>query len=369
MTSSRQCRLFSTCQCCRTLRAINPASGAGDEKPPPDGDLAGDQIEGFALAEGQAGEAAPLAAAGETSDVSGDPTAPGFEASVAFFSLLQIRGTAGGEGFEEGVDFGFGFGLVAFEVEDIISALGVDITGEAVLAVGGIATEDDAFELEVAQQEFALGAFATGFGNAALGEAEAVFDAPQIDRGGHLQGSGLAPAAAPELFPIAGYLPQGRGGGPGSGRRGGDGLKLAHPVAHGPFEGVRIEQGKDPGEGIVTGRDAFEGDDGAKPRGFIPGEIGHVLEGIAAGEQAAEGDEEQIGEGVLRAALVAGIGNQPQRMIQQGRWREGQRVGQIREIVHRTDTPAPAFSSKFPAFVKSWKIPSWKTRFAWPLIA
>ena len=227
------------------------------------------------------------------------------------------------------------------------------------LAVGGIATEDDAFELEVAQEQFALGAFAAGFGNAALGQAEAFFDAPQNDGGGHVQGSGLAPAAAPELFAITGYLPQCRAGGPGAGRRGGEGQELAHPVAHGPFEGVRIQQGKDPGEGIVTGRAAFEGDDGAQPRGFIGGEIGHILEGIAAGEQAAEGDEEQIGEGVLRAALVAGIGNQPQRMMQQGWWQEGQRVAQIREIVHRRDTPAPAFSSKSTAFVKSWKNPSW----------
>ena len=136
-------------------------------------------------------------------------------------------------------------------------------------------------------------------------------------------------------------------------------------MAHGPFEGVRIKQSKDAGEGIVAGRATLEGDDGAQPRGFIAGEIGHILEGIAAGEQAAEGDEEQIREGMLRAALVAGIGNQPQRMMQQGWWQEGPRVSQIREIVHRRDTPAPAFSSKFPAFVNSWKIPSWKTWRAW----
>ena len=82
-------------------------------------------------------------------------------------------------------------------------------------------------------------------------------------------------------------------------RRGGKGQELAHPVAHGPFEGVRIQQGKDAGEGIVAGRAAFEGDDGAQPRSFIAGEIGHVLEGIAAGEQAAEGDREQVGEGAV----------------------------------------------------------------------
>ena len=69
----------------------------GDEKPPPDGDLAGDQIEGFALAEGYAGEAAPLAAACETGDVPGDPAARGFEPPVAFFSLLQIGMADGGE--------------------------------------------------------------------------------------------------------------------------------------------------------------------------------------------------------------------------------------------------------------------------------
>ena len=40
---------------------------------------------------------------------------------MAFFGLLQIMGTAGGEGFEEGVAFGFGFGLVAFEIEDIVT--------------------------------------------------------------------------------------------------------------------------------------------------------------------------------------------------------------------------------------------------------
>lgn len=257
------------------------------------------------------------------------------------------------------MDFGFGFGLVAFEVEYVVASLGVDVAGEGVLAVGGIATEDGAFELEMAQEEFALGAFAAGFGNAALGEAEAFFDAPEIDGGGHLEGSGLAPAAAPELFSIAGYLPQGRVGGPGAGRRVGERNELAHPVAHGRFEGVRIQQGKDAGEGIVAGRAALEGDDGAQPRGFIAGEIGHILEGIAAGEQAAEGDEEQIGEGVLGTALVAGIRDQPQGMMQQGRWGERRGVCQGGEMVHRRDTPAPAFSSKSPVFVKSWKNPSW----------
>ena len=133
----------------------------------------------------------------------------------------------------------------------------------------------------------------------------------------------------------------------------------ASTCAHGPFEGVSVQQGKDPGEGIVAGRAAMEGDDGAQPRGFIAGEISHVLEGNAAGEQASEGDEEQIGERVLRAAPVAGIRNQPQRMMQQSRWREGQRVGQIREIMHRTEMPAPAFSSESPAFVNNWMNPSW----------
>lgn len=140
-------------------------------------------------------------------------------------------------------------------------------------------------------------------------------------------------------------------------------------MAHGPFEGMRVQQGKDAGEGIVAGRAALEGDDSAQPHGFIAGKIGHILEGITAGEQAAEGDEEQIGEGVLGTALVAGVRYQPQGMMQQGRWRERQRVCQGGEMVHRRDTPAPVFSSKFPVFVKNWKNPSWKTWFTWPLIA
>ena len=49
----------------------------------------------------------------------------------------------------------------------------------------------------------------------------------------------------------------------------------------------------------MAGRAAFEGDDGAQPRSVIAGEIGHVLGGIAAGEQAAEGDKEQVGEGAV----------------------------------------------------------------------
>jgi hypothetical protein len=72
-------------------------------------------------------------------------------------------------------------------------------------------------------------------------------------------------------------------------------------LAHGPFEDIRIQQGKDQGGGIVAGRAALEGDDEAKPHGFIAGEIGHTLEGTAAGERTAEGDEKQIGEGVLQA--------------------------------------------------------------------
>ncbi len=66
-------------------------------------------------------------------------------------------------------------------------------------------------------------------------------------------------------------------------------------MAHGPFEGVRIKQGKDVSEGVVAGLAALEGDDGAQPRGFIAAEISHVLKGTASGEQTAEGDEEQIG--------------------------------------------------------------------------
>ena len=288
---------------------FSPGLEAGDEKTPPFGGLAGDGVEGFAPAEGNTGEAAPLAPAGGVREVLGDPAAPGFEASVTSFGLFQIVGTTGGEGGGERMNFVFGCGLVAFEIEDIVATLGVDKTSEAVLAAGGIATGDDAFKLEMAQEQFALGALAAGFGNAAPSQAEAFFDAPQIDRGRHVQGSGLAPAAA------------------------------------------------------------LEGDDSAQPRGFIPSEIGHVLEGMAAGEQTAEGDEEQIGEGVLRPALVAGIGNQPQRMMQQGRWRDRQGACQFGELIHWTDTPAPAFSSKSAAFVKSWKNPSWKTSFALPLIA
>ena len=61
---------------------------AGDEKTPSFGGLAGDGVEGLALAEGNAGEAAPLAPAGEVREVSGDSAAPGFEAAVASFGLF-----------------------------------------------------------------------------------------------------------------------------------------------------------------------------------------------------------------------------------------------------------------------------------------
>lgn len=88
-------------------------------------------------------------------------------------------------------------------------------------------------------------------------------------------------------------------------------------MTHGLLEGVGVEQGKDAGEGIMAGRTALEGDDGAQPGGFIAGEVGHIQEGIASGKQAAEGDEEEIGEGVLRAALMAWIGDEPQGMVQQ----------------------------------------------------
>ncbi len=86
---------------------------------------------------------------------------------------------------------------------------------------------------------------------------------------------------------------------------------------------------------------------------------------VGAGEQTAEGEAEQIGQGVLRAAWVAGIGNQPPRMMQQGRWQEGEGVWKLGEIVPRMDTPAPPFSSKSPVFVNPWKKSSWKTWRNW----
>lgn len=267
---------------------------AGDKKAPPDGGLAGNEVEGLALAQGEAGEAAPLPPAGKISDFSGDPTASDLKPAMAFFNLLHIGRTTGGEGFEERVDFFFGFGLVAFEIEDVVAFLGVDVAGEAVLAVGGIPTEDDPFELKVAQEKFALGAFAAGFGDAALGQTEAFLRAPKVDRGGHLERSRSPAAAAPEGFAIAGNLPQGwergrdrtggRGTGSGGGRKGrGIGVKeLAHPETHGVLEGVGVEEGEDAGESVVAGRPPFERDDGAQPCGFIAGEVRHIQKGVAA---------------------------------------------------------------------------------------
>ena len=97
-----------------TADEFSPGLEADDEKTPPFGGLAGDGVEGFAPAEGKAGEAAPLAPAGGAREVPGDPAAPGFEASVTSFGLFQIGGTTGGEGGGEGMNFVFGCGLVAF---------------------------------------------------------------------------------------------------------------------------------------------------------------------------------------------------------------------------------------------------------------
>ena len=65
------------------------------------------------------------------------------------------------------------------------------MTGEAVSAIGGLATGNDAFELNMAQERSALGPLAAGFGNAALGQAESFLKAPQIDSNRHLEDTGF----------------------------------------------------------------------------------------------------------------------------------------------------------------------------------
>ena len=81
-----------------------PGLEAGDEKPPPFGGFAGNEVEGFAPAQGGAGETASLAPAG-----------------------------------------------------GIRAAPGIDVAGEAVLAVGGIPADDGVFELKVAQGGVRIG--------------------------------------------------------------------------------------------------------------------------------------------------------------------------------------------------------------------
>src|SRR5208337_494817 len=96
------------------------------------------------------------------------------------------------------------------------------------------------------------------------------------------------------------------------------------PLDEAVVELTGIEQLEYPGEGVV-GWDAIgELQEGLQPLSFGPAVGGDLDSGLAAGDSAAEGDDEDLDQSVLRVAgLAAGVGEVAEVGQDRGRSRTG----------------------------------------------
>jgi hypothetical protein len=215
----------------------------------------------------------------------------------------------GGEGgFQIVADGLLGAGLVGFDGEEIVAALGGDLAGGGALGMGGVGGDDGVFQPEVAQKERSLDDFAAFPGDAALGEDEALAGEPDVDDGAGALAMGGAGAAAAAAQDFAVDRKVAELEGTVIVRQGGD-FQPGAPVAQGVFELAGIKGGEDAVEGIVTGRASGKSQEGGEPALMAEGKVGHVHKGAASGEEGAEAHQEDFVEEMAGAALPAGIGD------------------------------------------------------------
>ena len=80
------------------------------------------------------------------------------------------------------------------------------------------------------------------------------------------------------------------------------------PVGEGLGEGGGVEGLEEPVEGVVAGDAVGQAQEGLEPLLAGLPEVFHVIEALAADQQGAEGDGQEVGEFVFLGAFHAGIG-------------------------------------------------------------
>jgi len=70
---------------------------------------------------------------------------------------------------------------------------------------------------------------------------------------------------------------------------------------------VTVERGKHAVESVVTRDALWQQQEGAQPLGVAFAVVLHVVEAARAGERAAQGDDEQVAEQVLRLTLLTRV--------------------------------------------------------------
>ena len=201
------------------------------------------------------------------------------------------RVSGGGVQFRKvGHDGVHGSFLVGFEGGEVVAPGFVDLRGDVRVGAHGIDADKGAFEFEHGgelRQGRQLVAF---FGADGMSGAEPGLMHPGAQDVDHALAGGRGGAA--QGFAVDHDL---------------EGGEIATPVRHEEEEGLGFDGHEDVAENIVAGRAVGHGQKRAQPRHLAAGELLHVGKGVVIRKHGAEGDDEDLVDGVEDVAGAADI--------------------------------------------------------------
>src|SRR6266542_2726337 len=240
--------------------------------------------------------------------------------------------------------------LVALDRQQVIAPLLPNLLGYVHLAAGRVDGDQGPFQVEDAEQLRDSGDLVGAFFHLLLTQDQVVGHRPGADQVQATAGRGLGTAAGGLAVDGNGLEPAGRAQG-------------RHPAAEAGSELAGVQGGEDAAEGVVGGDAVGQGQEAPEPVVLGMAEGLDVGPGLGPADDGAQGEDEDVAQGVQLGAIEAGV-RQVGEVVDQGQL--GRCHGGSSGCPSWSSGPATKSCNKLRAAVMLRAGPSRRLPHAWP---